>query len=125
MKYEIGAEQVEKTELFEERKKIIYDLMCDSKYKPLKYKEIVYLLQVPEEDRPELSAILDRLIYEGKIEKKENGRYVKTADELLEGTFISNKKGFGFVRVDGIDYDFFIPANKTRGAFHDDKVLIR
>ena len=116
---------MEKTELFEERKKIIYDLMCDSKYKPLKYKEIVYLLQVPEEDRPELSAILDRLIYEGKIEKKENGRYVKTADELLEGTFISNKKGFGFVRVDGIDYDFFIPANKTRGAFHDDKVLIR
>lgn len=125
MQYKIGAEQVEKTELFEERKKIIYDLMCDSKYKPLKYKEIVYLLQVPEEDRPELSAILDRLIYEGKIEKKENGRYVKTADELLEGTFISNKKGFGFVRVDGIDYDFFIPANKTRGAFHDDKVLIR
>lgn len=76
MQYEIGAEQVEKTELFEERKKIIYDLMCDSKYKPLKYKEIVYLLQVPEEDRPELSAILDRLIYEGKIEKR------RTADML-------------------------------------------
>ena len=66
MQYKIGAEQVEKTELFEERKKIIYDLMCDSKYKPLKYKEIVYLLQVPEEDAKRVMKALNGTEYKGR-----------------------------------------------------------
>ncbi len=44
---------------------------------------------------------------------------------MLAGTFISNQRGFGFVRVDGYKEDFFIPQKYTAGAFHNDKVLIR
>lgn len=34
---------------FEKRKKVVYDLMCDSLYTPMKFKELAMLLQVPKE----------------------------------------------------------------------------
>ena len=33
---------------FEKRKKVVYDLMCDSLYTPMKFKELAMLLQVPK-----------------------------------------------------------------------------
>ena len=40
------------------------------------------------------------------------------------GTFISHAKGFGFVEVEGYGEDFYIPEDKTNGAFHMDRVQI-
>ncbi len=42
----------------------------------------------------------------------------------LEGIFTANRRGFGFVTVEGIDEDFFIPAKYTMHAFHRDTVRI-
>ena len=53
---------------FEKRKKVIYDLICDDLYVPMKIKEIAIILQIPREQRDELKEILDALIMEGKIE---------------------------------------------------------
>ena len=39
---------------FEKRKKVIYDLICDDLYVPMKLKEIAMLLQIPREQRNEL-----------------------------------------------------------------------
>jgi len=44
--------------------------------------------------------------------------------DLLSGTFVSHPKGFGFVEVEGFEEDFYIPADQTGDAFHEDKVLI-
>ena len=52
---------------FEKRKKVVYDLMCDSLYTPMKFKELAMLLQVPKENRDELRKILEALEKEGKI----------------------------------------------------------
>ena len=41
------------------------------------------------------------------------------------GVFTGNRKGFGFVTVEGFDEDFFIHAKDTANAFEGDKVLIR
>lgn len=46
-------------------------------------------------------------------------------DNLIEGLFISNDRGFGFVEVEGMDEDFFVPENYKNGAFHHDTVLIK
>ena len=46
------GERMEHT--FEKRKKVIYDLICDDLYVPMKLKEIAMLLQIPREQRHEL-----------------------------------------------------------------------
>ncbi len=108
-----------------ERKENIYNLMSDEAYKPLKFKELCYLLQVPFEDREELHSILDELLDEGLISKTNKGKYQKMGEGIYKGRFISNKKGFGFVRVEGMAENFFIPERNTGGAYHDDTVLIQ
>ena len=51
---------------FEKRKKIIYDLICDDFYVPMKIKEIAMLLQIPRDQREELKEVLDALEAEGR-----------------------------------------------------------
>lgn len=46
-------------------------------------------------------------------------------ENLLSGTFISNVKGFGFVEVEGSKEDYYVPEDRTHGAFHKDLVSIR
>ena len=52
---------------FEKRKKVVYDLICDDLYTPMKFKELAMLLRVAKEDRDELRQILEALEQEGKI----------------------------------------------------------
>ncbi|MBP3325499.1 MAG: ribonuclease R [Coprococcus sp.] len=111
--------------LRKDRKENIYNLICDETYKPLKFKELCYLLQVPYEAREELHEILEELLDEGRIVRTNKGKYQKMGEGVYKGKFISNKKGFGFVRVEGMTEDFFIPERKTGGAYHDDTVLIQ
>ena len=45
-------------QIFEQRKKMIYDFICDEFYVPMKLKELAILLQVPKEQRNELKKVL-------------------------------------------------------------------
>ena len=112
-------------ELKNERKENIYTLINDDDYRPLKFKELCYLLQIGGRDKDDLLEILNELVDEGRIEKTSKGKYQKLGKGVLVGTFISNQRGFGFVRVEGYKEDFFVPQKYTMGAFHNDKVLIR
>ena len=47
--------------MFEKRKKLIYEFICDEFYVPMKLKELAILLQVPKEQKSELKSILDAL----------------------------------------------------------------
>ena len=47
-------------ELFEKRKKIIYEFICDEFYVPMKLKELSMLLQVPKDQKGELKAVMER-----------------------------------------------------------------
>lgn len=109
---------------FEEHRKIILDLLSDELYVPMKEKELAILLQVDPEDRPELKAVLNSLLEEGQITISKRGKYTKQEVKPITGTFISHQKGFGFVEVEGEAEDYFIPAEYTGGAFHQDTVEI-
>lgn len=111
-------------QMFENRKKVIYDFICEKEYTPMKLKEMAVLLQVSKEDRKELSMILDKLLEEGKIEVTKRGRYKKNEAAGIVGTFVGNQRGFGFVEVEGEDADIFIPESETNGAFHKDTVEV-
>lgn len=108
----------------EKRKKVIYDLMCDSIYVPMKIKELAIILQIPREQRDELQEVLDSLIADGKIEISKRGKYSKAVRKVFTGTFISHVRGFGFVELEDSEEDIFIPEAEVNGAFHLDKVEV-
>ena len=112
-------------EMFEKRKKIIYDIIQDSIYKPLKLKEFGYLLQLDEKGREELREILNELVAEGKISVTPKGKYTKLKHGLIRGTFLTTGRGFGFVTVEGEDEDYYIAENDTAGAMYQDTVLMQ
>lgn len=121
---EKGWDFIMDKELFDSRKKIIYELICDQHYVPMKIKEMAILLQVPRQNREELQQVLDALIAEGKVGVTKKGKYMKAEDTAIVGTFTSHAKGFGFVAVEGEEQDIFIPASNVNNAFHMDKVQI-
>ena len=72
---------------FDKRKKVVYDLICDDLYTPMKFKELAMLLRVAKEDRDELRQILESLEQEGKIYLSKRGKYCKGHAKRLTGVF--------------------------------------
>ncbi len=111
--------------LFEDRKNMIYEFICDELYVPMKAKEMASVLQVPKSQRSELLEVLDALVQECRIEVSKKGKYAKNQGNMLAGIFESNAKGFGFVTVEGHSEDYFIAGENRNGAVHLDQVQIR
>ncbi|NLL80179.1 MAG: ribonuclease R [Clostridiales bacterium] len=110
---------------FEQRKKLICDLLDEELYVPMKEKELAIFMQVAKEDREVFKRALDELLMEGKIQVTKRGRYQKAEEKLLTGAFTGNAKGFGFVTIEGREEDVYIPEEEVNGAFHGDIVQIR
>lgn len=108
----------------EERKSMLLSFFSSSEYKPMRFKDIAAILQVPKEQRNELKGVLDSMVSQGKIILDDKGRYRDTGDMLKTGVFSGTQKGFGFVIIEGEAEDVFIPENATKGAMHGDKVAI-
>ena len=111
-------------QIFEKRKKLIYDFICDEFYVPMKLKELAILLQVPKDQRRELKAIMDALEAEGKVHVSKKGKYTKGEAKHIVGTYQAHARGFGFVVVEGEEEDIFISEDDTNGAFHGDQVEV-
>lgn len=111
-------------ERLEERKQKIYRLLCDDLYVPMRAKEIAMLLDIPKTKRELLQEVLDALVEDGLAEVSKKGKYQKAHKEVLEGKFTSHAKGFGFVTVEGVEEDYYIPEKYVGDAFHGDMVRI-
>ena len=111
-------------EVLEERKKVIYEFICDELYVPMKAKEIAAVLNVPKVQRGDLAEVLAALLAEGRIEVSAKGKYSKSESRFLTGEFTAHPRGFGFVKIEGMDEDIFIPESQVNGAFHRDTVQI-
>ncbi|MCR4933834.1 MAG: ribonuclease R [Lachnospiraceae bacterium] len=128
----------------EKRKKLMLELFHDELYVPMRRKELAIFMQVSEENRADFDSIVDELLNEHLIEQTKRGKLVlkgrgssdgasfkeskreKGDDKpAIIGTYIGNAKGFGFVEVEGMDSDFFIPEGYNLNACHNDKVEIQ
>lgn len=110
---------------YEERKKKVLTIINDENYKPLKQKELAFLLQVTAEDREEFRNILAELVKDGQVLLTKRGKYQSLSDVNKIGIFTGHQKGFGFVTVEGEEEDYFVAEHATGGAMHSDKVMIR
>ena len=109
----------------EELMNFFTELMGKNDYRPLKFKELCYLLDVSgEEEKQKFLEMLNTLCDEVKIIKTKNNRYMLPPKGVLVGIYSGTKRGFGFVTVEGYEEDFFVAAKDTMNAFHGDKVLI-
>ncbi len=111
-------------DLLRQRKQMLMELFQDKAYAPMKLKELAMLLDIPKTQREELKEVLDILLSEGKIGVSKKGKYGKPQEFSQVGVFFGHPKGFGFVTVEGLERDVFIPAEKTAGAMHGDRVQI-
>src|SRR6267143_6774781 len=78
--------------------------------------------------RKQIKDILDQLVKEGKLAKHRGNRYEAPARNLIDGTIVVHRDGYGFVipkeKIPGIDSDIYIPAALTDSAMNGDKVNI-
>ncbi len=110
--------------LMKQRKDMLRALIKEPSYVPMKTKEIAALLNIPREQRGELQEVLDEMVAEGSLGISKKGKYGKPEIFSLSGIFSGHPKGFGFVSVEGMERDVFIPEEKTGGALHGDKVQL-
>lgn len=73
-------ERIEEDLDFQDRCDIIYNLICDDLYIPMKAKELAILLNIRKGDRHTLHKVLDTLVKRGKIECTPTGKYIKAGN---------------------------------------------
>ncbi len=110
--------------ILDEKKRILLDFINSKEYHPLKFKEIANILQVPRDEKQDLREVLTSLQADGKIDQDTQGRYKLADANTRTGVFSGTQRGFGFVIIEGEDEDIFIPENATKGALHNDKVMV-
>ncbi|RCX18402.1 RNAse R [Anaerobacterium chartisolvens] len=101
--------------------------MREDAYKPLLFKELLMVLDVPKDDLQEFEEVIEELEAEGRIFKTHKDRYgVPDRMSLAVGRLQGNERGYGFVIPDeeGVG-DVFITAEALNGAMHNDRVIAR
>lgn len=106
------------------KKEMVLALLKDEQYRPMRFREMAGLLQVPKSDRGELNEILNILINEEKVAVDAEGRYILAAPKNFVGIFQGSDKGYGFVSIEGEAEDLYIPEFYTMDAMHGDKVRV-
>ena len=109
---------------FNEKKKIILELLNDPIYVPMKAKELAAFLDVPKDKREELYKVLDLLYIDGSVMITNSLKYQKPASNYAVGRFRATKKSFGFVVREGEADDIYIPAGRCNAAMDGDLVCV-
>ena len=98
--------------------------IISSHNKALTYEEI--LAQLSDEEIPYLPEILSKLIKDLKVRLTNKGKYTKFDDKSQKiGTFVANRRGFGFVIIEGEEKDYYISNDNVNGAINGDEVVIK
>ena len=98
--------------------------IINSKNKALTYEEIAS--ELDENEVSELTNVLIELEKNLKIRVTNKGKYEKFNDRLKKiGVFAGNKKGFGFVVVEGAKQDYYVSLENVNGAVDGDEVTIK
>ena len=98
--------------------------IINSHNKALTYDEI--LTKLTDEEIPLLPETLSKLIRDLKVRLTNKGKYAKFDDKSQKiGTFAANRRGFGFVIIDGEEKDYFVSNDNVNGAINGDEVVIK
>ena len=106
------------------RKDTLLKFLDDDKFPPVNIEDIMLMLDIPFDDREELSQILGELTAEGKIIKTAKRKYASVRKlGYIAGKFSLKERGFGFISDENEEY--FVPSSATMDAMNGDTVLAR
>ncbi|HBN82565.1 MAG TPA: hypothetical protein DDZ89_01860, partial [Clostridiales bacterium] len=109
------------------RKRKLLEFLNDKKTPPLKFGDIVVMLDVQPNEKDQLQGMLNEAVREGSLEVSKRGLYRPSQKPVeLKGTYMATKGEFGFIRPEeeGTD-DFFVPPGKNLGAMNGDTVIYK
>src|SRR5215510_1519369 len=92
------------------------------------FRNILEDFNVAPAARKQIREILNQLVKEGKLAKHRGSRYEAAVRNLVEGTILVHRDGYGFVipkeKVQGIESDIHIPAALIGPAMNGDSVKV-
>ena len=106
------------------KEEIILEFIKDENYVPMKAKEMAIILGVPKKEYNQFVQILKKLEDEYKIVKNRKNKYKPMDEKYKEEINRKNKKGFGFVKIEGQEDEIFISKENSLRALNGDIVLI-
>jgi ribonuclease R len=78
--------------------------------------------------RRQIKDILTQLVRDGQLEQHKGNRYEAKSRNLIDGTIVLHRDGYGFVipsqKIESLGSDVFIPPSMTGSAMNGDKVQI-
>lgn len=111
---------------FDGRRQAVLDILGREGYIPLKIAQLSHALHVKKDQKNEFNTFITALIRSGDIYMDKNSKLqLPAAVGVYKGVFSATMKNFGFVAVEGMDKDFFVPQERLGGAMHKDTVLVR
>jgi ribonuclease R len=112
---------------YESKKKKLIEFLTDKKTPPLKFADIVLMLDVKPSEKDLLQKMLDEAVQEGILKVNKRGVYRPVKRETnLKGIYLATKGEFGFIRPENEEEnDFFVPPGKNKGAMDGDTVLYK
>lgn len=92
---------------------------------PISKEELLQALQIRDEERQEsMRRRLRAMENDGQLVFTKRKRYALPEKlDLLKGTVIGHRDGYGFLQIDGQKEDWFIPNNQMQRVMHGDFVL--
>ncbi|HBO37906.1 MAG TPA: ribonuclease R [Pasteurellaceae bacterium] len=92
---------------------------------PISKEEILNALHIKDEERQEgMRRRLRAMENDGQLVFTKRKRYALPEKlDLLKGTVIGHRDGYGFLQIDGQKDDWFIPNNQMQRVMHGDFVL--
>jgi len=108
-------------------KEDLFAIMRAASYKPLSYRELVEVLEIPPEQEWEFSKLLGRMEKEGDIVRTRKDKYgLPEMMNLVRGIIHLGSRGFGIVETGNKDIpEVFVYGRNLNGAMHEDKVMLR
>ncbi len=114
-------------ELKEERRRRILEYINSKSYIPMKVTELVVMLDVPNSDIEEFTALIDELEEDGLLYRAKWHIVlpIKRGRDLAVGTLSCSATSYSaFLYPDDGGESIYIPGENTKPALHGDKVLV-
>lgn len=109
-------------------KKTILNFLFQHEGRPCSFEKLQQGLGITgEKEIASLYSLLSTLEEEGAISKTEQGRFsLLRNNDMLVGILQGHNRGFAFLLPEAPgEADVYIPPDKTRGALHKDRVVVR
>lgn len=104
----------------------ILEILSEKPFQDFNHKQISSRIGVADaSSRNQIVKKLAQLAEKGKIEETSRGKFrIKDNDDYHIGILDMTSKGDGYVVVEGLEDDIYVPKNKLNKAFHGDEVRV-